>query len=66
MQQKMKSLIGLLCTDHIMQYVAISRITQMQIRGELWPSGRASDFESRGPGFGLHWDHCVVSLSKTH
>ena len=29
-----------------------------------WRSGRASDSESRDPGFDPHWRHCVVSLSK--
>ena len=29
-------------------------------------SGRASDSESRGPGFDPHKRHRVVSLSKTH
>ena len=32
----------------------------------LLRSGRASDSESRGPGFDLHKRHRVVSLSKTH
>ena len=31
-----------------------------------WPSGRASDFKSRGPEFDPNWWHHVVSLSKTH
>ena len=34
--------------------------------GARWHSGRASDFESRGPGFDLHRRHRVLSLSKTH
>ena len=34
--------------------------------GARWHSGRASDSESRGPGFDLHKCHCVVSLGKTH
>ena len=33
-------------------------------RRERWPSGRASDSESRGPGFDPHKGHRVVSLSK--
>ena len=39
----------------------------MQIygKGVLWLSGRASDFESRCPGFDHHRRHLVVSLSKT-
>ena len=35
-------------------------------QGAQWPSGRASDSESRGPGFDPHNGHSVVSLSKTH
>ena len=35
-------------------------------RGAWWHSGRASDSESRGPGFDPHKRHRVVSLSKTH
>ena len=35
-------------------------------KGALWPSGRASDSESRGPGFDPHKGHRVVSLSETH
>ena len=31
-----------------------------------WRSGRASDSESRGPGFDPHKRHRVVSLSNTH
>ena len=31
-----------------------------------WRSGRASDSESRGPGFEPHKRHRVVSLSKAH
>ena len=34
--------------------------------GSGWPSGRASDSESRGPGFDLHNGNCVVYLSMTH
>ena len=34
-------------------------------KGVRWRSGRASDSESRGPGFDLHKSHRVVSLSKT-
>ena len=34
--------------------------------GVRWRSGRASDSESRGPGFDPHKLHCVVSLCKTH
>ena len=34
-------------------------------KGARWPSGRASDSKSRGPGFDPHNGHCVVSLSKT-
>ena len=30
-----------------------------------WPSGRASDSESRGLGFDPHKGHRVVTLSKT-
>ena len=33
---------------------------------EGWPSGRASDSESRGPGFEPNKGHRVVSLSKAH
>ena len=29
-----------------------------------WHGGRASDSESRGPGFEPHWWHRVVSLSN--
>ena len=35
------------------------------IRGQ-WPSGRALDSKSRGPGFEPHKGHPVVSMSKTH
>ena len=35
-------------------------------KGVRWRSGRASDSESRGPGFDPHRRHHVVSLSKTH
>ena len=35
-------------------------------QGARWRSGRASDSESRGPGFDPHKRHRVVSLSKTH
>ena len=38
----------------------------LQIKGARWRSGRASDSESRGPGFDPHKRHRVVSLSKTH
>ena len=38
----------------------------MTINSTRWPSGRVSDFESRGPGFDPHKGHHVVSLSKTH
>ena len=34
--------------------------------GALWLSGRASDSESRCPGFESHRRRHVVSLSKTH
>ena len=34
--------------------------------GAGWHSGRASDSESRGPGFDLHRRHHVMSLSKTY
>ena len=34
--------------------------------GARWRSGRASDSESRGPGFEPHKRHRVVSLSKAH
>ena len=34
--------------------------------GSWWPDGRASDSESRGPGFDLHMGHSVVSLSKSY
>ena len=37
-----------------------------QIFGARWRSGRASDSESRGPGFDPRMRHRVVSLSKTH
>ena len=35
-------------------------------QGAWWHSGRASDSESRGPGFDPHRRHRVMSLSKTH
>ena len=35
-------------------------------KGARWRSGRASDSESRGPGFDPHKRHSVVSLGKTH
>ena len=38
----------------------------MKTRGPQWRSGRASDSESRVPGFDPHKRHRVVSLSKTH
>ena len=34
--------------------------------GALWPSGRASNFESRGPRFNPAGDLLALSLSKTH
>ena len=34
--------------------------------GARWRSGRASDSESRGPGFDSYRRHCVVSLSETN
>ena len=34
--------------------------------GARWPSGIASDSETRGPGFDPHKGHCAVSLSNTH
>ena len=34
--------------------------------GARWRSSKASDSESRCPGFDPHRRHCVVSLSKTH
>ena len=36
------------------------------LEGARWRSGRASDSESRGPGFEPHKRHRVVSLSKAH
>ena len=36
------------------------------LMGVGWPCGRASDSESRGPGFDPHMRHHFVSLSKTH
>ena len=36
------------------------------IKGGQWRSVRASDSDSRGPGFDPHRRHCVVSLSKAH
>ena len=36
------------------------------MEGARWRSGRASDSESRGPGFEPHKRHRVVSLSKAH
>ena len=41
-------------------------IHNINFLGAWWRSGRASDSESRGPGFDPHRSHCVVSLSKTH
>ena len=35
-------------------------------QGARWPSGRASDSKSRGPGFDPHKGQHAVSLSKTH
>ena len=34
--------------------------------GARWPSGRASDSESRGPEFDPHKGHRNLSLSKTY
>ena len=34
--------------------------------GARWRSGRASDSESRGPGYNPQRRHHFVSLSKTH
>ena len=42
------------------------RGTLYQNQGARWRSGRASDSESRGPGFEPHKRHRVVSLSKAH
>ena len=39
---------------------------QLTFQGARRRSGRASDSESRGPGFDSHKRHRVVSLSKTH
>ena len=33
--------------------------------GAQWLSGRVLDSRPRGPGFELHWRHCIVSLSNT-
>ena len=38
----------------------------IKVMGARWPSGKASDSKSRGPGFDPHKGHRVVSLSKTH
>ena len=35
-------------------------------KGARWPSGRASDSESNGPGFEPHKGHRVVFLSNAH
>ena len=32
--------------------------------GVQWLIGRVLDWRQKGPGFGPHWRHCVVSLSK--
>ena len=39
-------------------------IALVKISGARWPSGTASDSESRGPRLNPHKGHCVVSLSK--
>ena len=44
----------------------VTRKFQTIYREAWWRSGRASDFEWRGPGFDPHKRHCVVSLSKMH
>ena len=36
------------------------------VRGQRWPSGRASDSGARGRGFDPHSGRRVVSLSKIH
>ena len=41
-------------------------LINLNIMGARRPSGRASDSESRGPGFDPHKGHRVVSMSKTH
>ena len=41
-------------------------MTIFLFEGAWWRSGRASDSESRGPGFDPHRRRHVVSLSKTH
>ena len=43
-----------------------SKIIFSETKGARWRSGRASDSESRGPGFDPHKRHRVVSLSKAH
>ena len=61
-------------TIHTVSVRKTSVLWQLQVEGEQlflfegarWRSGRASDSESRGPGFSSHRRHGVVSLSKTH
>ena len=43
------------------QYTLDSMSVSMLNQGGAGPSGRASDFGARGPGFEPH-GHCVVSL----
>ena len=47
-------------------HVVDIRLVQNYFQGARWRSGRASDSESRDPGFDPHRRHRVVSLSKTH
>ena len=46
-------------------YITLTHI--YAIYGEApWPSGRASEYGGRGPGFDPHSGRRVVSLSKIH
>ena len=47
-----------------MTFQYVMDISQMQVRGARWLSGRVSDSGARGPGFETYLRR-VVSLSKT-
>ena len=51
------------CPAHLRLCFHIGKICKCSLVGR---SGRASDSESRGPGFDPHKRHRVVSLSKAH
>ena len=50
----------------IIGYRTSQKMLQQASKGARWHSGRASDCESKGPGFETHRRRRVVSLSKPH